>query len=31
MNGRYYAYFTGRAVPSTIGFAYLDLAKPEIR
>jgi hypothetical protein len=27
----YYAYFTGRAVPSTIGFAYLDLAKPEIQ
>lgn len=26
----YYAYFTGRAVPSNIGFAYLDLAKPEI-
>ncbi|MFI5883261.1 stealth family protein [Streptomyces sp. NPDC051554] len=27
----YYAYFTGRAVPSTITFAYLDLAKPEIQ
>lgn len=27
----YYAYFTGRAVPSQIGFAYLDLAKPEIQ
>ncbi|MFH9617360.1 stealth family protein [Streptomyces pratensis] len=26
----YYAYFTGRAVPSDISFAYLDLAKPEI-
>ncbi|MFJ2573668.1 stealth family protein [Streptomyces halstedii] len=26
----YYGYFTGRAVPSDIGFAYLDLAKPEI-
>nr|MDT0524305.1 sugar phosphotransferase [Streptomyces sp. DSM 41633] len=26
----YYAYFTARAVPSEIGFAYLDLAKPEI-
>ncbi|MGW1198178.1 stealth conserved region 3 domain-containing protein [Streptomyces sp. NPDC002536] len=26
----YYAYFTGRAVPSQIEFAYLDLAKPEI-
>ncbi|GAA3005477.1 stealth family protein [Streptomyces fulvorobeus] len=26
----YYAYFTGRAVPSEISFAYLDLAKPEI-
>ncbi|MET8330558.1 stealth family protein [Streptomyces sp. NPDC005181] len=26
----YYAYFTGRAVPSSISFAYLDLAKPEI-
>ncbi|MFJ9539891.1 stealth family protein [Streptomyces sp. NPDC101225] len=27
----YYAYFTGRAVPSNITFAYLDLAKPEIQ
>ncbi|WP_338701565.1 stealth family protein [Streptomyces sp. Q6] len=27
----YYAYFTGRAVPSEITFAYLDLAKPEIQ
>ncbi|WP_230885372.1 stealth family protein [Streptomyces spinoverrucosus] len=27
----YYAYFTGRAVPSNISFAYLDLARPEIR
>jgi hypothetical protein len=27
----YYAYLTGRAVPSQIAFAYLDLAKPEIR
>ncbi|WP_309059410.1 stealth family protein [Streptomyces sp.] len=27
----YYAYFTGRAVPSDISFAYLDLAKPEIQ
>ncbi|MFC5219756.1 stealth family protein [Streptomyces coerulescens] len=27
----YYAYFTGRAVPSNIAFAYLDLAKPEIQ
>ncbi|MFD7813436.1 stealth family protein [Streptomyces sp. NPDC059785] len=27
----YYAYFTGRAVPSTISFAYLDLARPEIQ
>ncbi|MXM66430.1 sugar phosphotransferase [Streptomyces sp. HUCO-GS316] len=27
----YYAYFTGRAVPSDIGFAYLDLARPEIQ
>jgi hypothetical protein len=26
----YYAYFTGRAVPSDISFAYLDLARPEI-
>ncbi|WP_329569411.1 stealth family protein [Streptomyces sp. NBC_01361] len=26
----YYAYFTGRAVPSDIAFAYLDLARPEI-
>ncbi|WP_374228903.1 stealth family protein [Streptomyces sp. DH8] len=26
----YYAYFTARAVPSEISFAYLDLAKPEI-
>ncbi len=26
----YYAYFTGRAIPSDITFAYLDLAKPEI-
>ncbi|WP_432152564.1 stealth family protein [Streptomyces sp. bgisy029] len=26
----YYAYFTARAVPSEIAFAYLDLAKPEI-
>lgn len=26
----YYAYFTGRAVPSNISFSYLDLAKPEI-
>ncbi|MFF5505362.1 stealth family protein [Streptomyces roseolus] len=26
----YYAYFTGRAVPSDIRFAYLDLARPEI-
>ncbi|MFE4633259.1 stealth family protein [Streptomyces sp. NPDC056773] len=26
----YYAYFTGRAVPSDIQFAYLDLARPEI-
>ncbi|MFF5971408.1 stealth conserved region 3 domain-containing protein [Streptomyces sp. NPDC012769] len=26
----YYAYFTGRAVPSDIRFAYLDLAKREI-
>ncbi|NWF29348.1 stealth conserved region 3 domain-containing protein [Streptomyces sp. PKU-EA00015] len=26
----YYAYFTGRAVPSDIEFAYLDLARPEI-
>lgn len=27
----YYAYFTGRAVPSEISFAYLDLARPEIQ
>jgi hypothetical protein len=27
----YYAYFTGRAVPSNITFAYLDLARPEIQ
>jgi hypothetical protein len=27
----YYAYFTGRAVPSDIQFAYLDLARPEIQ
>ncbi|MFI8232883.1 stealth family protein [Streptomyces sp. NPDC085900] len=27
----YYAYFTGRAVPSNIAFAYLDLARPEIQ
>ncbi|MEU6843309.1 stealth family protein [Streptomyces sp. NPDC046716] len=27
----YYAYFTGRAVPSEITFAYLDLARPEIQ
>ncbi len=27
----YYAYFTGRAVPSDISFAYLDLARPEIQ
>ncbi|WP_406496076.1 stealth family protein [Streptomyces sp. NBC_01604] len=27
----YYAYFTGRAVPSNISFAYLDLARPEIQ
>ncbi|MFC8422164.1 stealth family protein [Streptomyces sp. NPDC057236] len=27
----YYAYFTGRAVPADIKFAYLDLAKPEIQ
>ncbi|WP_171116119.1 MULTISPECIES: stealth family protein [unclassified Streptomyces] len=27
----YYAYFTGRAVPSNISFAYLDLVRPEIR
>ncbi|WP_037856116.1 stealth family protein [Streptomyces sp. NRRL S-340] len=27
----YYAYLTGRAVPSQITFAYLDLARPEIR
>ncbi|MEU3240252.1 stealth family protein [Streptomyces anthocyanicus] len=26
----YYAYFTGRAVPSDIRFAYLDLARPEV-
>ncbi|MET9254912.1 stealth family protein [Streptomyces sp. NPDC003717] len=27
----YFAYFTGRAVPSDIRFAYLDLARPEIQ
>ncbi|MCF2435347.1 stealth conserved region 3 domain-containing protein [Streptomyces thinghirensis] len=27
----YYAYFTGRAVPSDIRFAYLDLARPEVQ
>ncbi|MGV9319936.1 stealth family protein [Streptomyces sp. NPDC003660] len=27
----YHAYLTGRAVPSQIAFAYLDLAKPEIQ
>ncbi|MEU6574187.1 stealth family protein [Streptomyces sp. NPDC046805] len=27
----YHAYLTGRAVPSQIDFAYLDLAKPEIQ
>ncbi|MFC8436816.1 stealth family protein [Streptomyces griseoincarnatus] len=27
----YYAYFTGRAVPSDIKFAYLDLSRPEIQ
>ncbi|WP_327658565.1 stealth family protein [Streptomyces sp. NBC_00483] len=27
----YYAYFTGRAIPSEITFAYLDLARPEIQ
>ncbi|KUN90183.1 sugar phosphotransferase [Streptomyces bungoensis] len=27
----YYAYLTGRAVPSQVSFAYLDLAKPEIQ
>ncbi|MCW5252865.1 MULTISPECIES: stealth family protein [unclassified Streptomyces] len=27
----YYAYFTGRAVPSNIRFAYLDLARPEVQ
>ncbi|MEU9755058.1 stealth conserved region 3 domain-containing protein, partial [Streptomyces althioticus] len=27
----YYAYFTGRAVPSDIKFAYLDLSRPEVQ